>query len=97
MIYSIDIKSDQFILLLNKPFSWQVLIPVNTGLLRGDMIKYREVDSLNIATGRELLGVIKFVGSGDMVVNDGSSEWAYCERVSEPIGIAKIGSSFIVA
>lgn len=96
MIYSIEIKTDQFILLLSKPFSWQVLIPINTGLLRGDMIKYIEVDSYNVATGREVLGVIKFIGSGDMVVNNGSSEWAYCERVSEPIGIARIGNSLMV-
>lgn len=97
MTYSIEIKENQFILLMDKPFSWQVLIPINTGLLRGGMIKYIEVDSLNIATGRELIGIIKFIGSGDMVVNDGNSEYAYCEKVSEGIGMARIGDTFIVA
>ena len=97
MTYAIEIKENQFMLLMSKPFAWQVLIPIDSGLVRGDVINYLEVDSLNVLTGRALAGIIDFVGSGDMILNEGSSTYAYCYRVSESIGMATIGGTLIVA
>ena len=96
MIFDINAKVNQFVLLMVRPFSWQVLVSKSVGLVREDRIRYIEVDSFNVPTGRELIGIVKFIGSGDELVNDGSSVYAYCLPVSEPIGSAVLGSSFIV-
>jgi hypothetical protein len=66
---------------MSKPNSWQVLVPISSNLFKGDIIKYIEVTRLNVPTGRELLGKILSVGSGDMVVNNGSLTYVYCNRI----------------
>ena len=96
MIYSINAKTNQFVLLAQKPFAWSVLVPKSVGLDRGDIIKYIEVDSLNVPTGAELTGVIKYVAVGDVYVNNGSSIYVFCSNVSEGIGTAAVGFSLIV-
>lgn len=97
MIFSINAKVNQFVLLAAPPFAWSVLVPVSAGLVRGDSIKYIEVDSLNVPTGAELIGIIESVGSGDIYVNDGSSMYVFCLNVSQGIGTARIGSTLIVS
>ncbi len=96
MIYTIDIKINQFVLLLDKPFSWQVLVSKSVGLIKGDRIRYREVDNSLVPTGRDLIGIILWLGSGDMIVNNNTSVFAYCYNVSQGLGSAKIGESFII-
>jgi hypothetical protein len=96
MIYDIEIKSNQFVLLGQKPYAWQVLVPTDVGLVRGDMIRYLELDSFNVLTGAALLGFIDCVGSGDMLVNEGSSVYAYCSVIGLGLGSGKVGSSLMV-
>ncbi len=96
MIYEIEIKSDQFVLLGQKPYAWQVLVPVDVGLISGDYIKYLEVDSLNVLTGAALLGLIDCISEGDMVVNEGSSVYAYCYVIGLSLGSGSVGGSLMV-
>lgn len=96
MIYSIDAKFDQFVLLASNPYSWQVLISKSVGLQVGDRIKYIEVNNSMVPTGAELIGVIRWIGSGDIEMNNGSSTFAYCYNISQGVGLARVGSSLIV-
>ena len=96
MIQPINIKQNQFTLLLKPPYSWKVLIEKSWMLNKNDAIKMIEVDSMELPTGRTLIGVITYIGSGDEILNDNSSTWAYCYGVSEGISKAEIGHSNIV-
>ena len=96
MIYSINAKVNQFVLLASNPFSWQVIVSKSIGLVKNDSIKYVEVNSLGVPTGRTMIGVIEFLGSGDILINEGESLIAYCSNVSESIGLMRIGESLII-
>ena len=96
MIYPINIKINEFELLTIKPFSWQRIIPLTAGLNKGDKIKLIEVDNSMNPTGREMIGVVKFLSNGDIVINNNSDVLVYCENVSESVGNASIGSSLII-
>lgn len=96
MIYSINAKFDQFVLLASNPYSWQVMVNKSVGLVSGDNIKYIEVNSLGVPTGAELIGVIRWVGSGDMEINNGSVVIAYCYVIGRSVGMAAIGVNLIV-
>ena len=96
MIYDINAKVNQFVLLASNPYSWEVLVSKSVGLLRGDRIRYNEVNSLGVPTGRVMIGVVEFVGSGDILINEGESVLAYCSVVSESIGLARVGASLII-
>jgi len=96
MIYSINAKVNQFVLLASNPFSWQVIVSKSIGLVKNDSIKYIEVNNLGVPTGRTMIGVIEFLGSGDILINEGESLIAYCSNVSESIGLMRIGESLII-
>jgi len=96
MIYSINAKVNQFVLLASNPYSWQVIVSKSIGLVKNDSIKYVEVNSLGVPTGRTMIGVIEFLGSGDILINEGESLIAYCSNVSESIGLMRIGESLII-
>lgn len=81
MIYTITAKSDQFICLINKPYAWQVLVPSTAGLTRNDKIRYNEVDDNNDLTGRYVVGLVKFVGKGDVIITNNSSVFAYVDTI----------------
>ena len=96
MIQSINIKQNQFTLLLQNPYSWKVLIEKSWGLQKGNNIKYIEVDSLGHTTGRDLIGLIYFISNGDELLNEGYNTWAFCFNVSRCINKAVIGESLII-
>ena len=96
MIYHVNIKIDEFECLISKPYSWQRIVPLTAGLSKGDRIKLIEVNNSMVPTGREMIGIIKFLSSGDMVVNNNSDVLVYCEDVSESLGSAQLGSSLII-
>jgi hypothetical protein len=96
MIYPVNIKSDQFILLKKKPYSWQIILPLTAELSKGDKIKLIEVNSINVPTGNELIGVVKFLSNGDLIVSNNKDVLVFCQDVSESIGSLSIGSSLII-
>lgn len=96
MIYDIVIKIKEFECLMEKPYSWQRIVPLTAGLSKGDKIKLIEVDNSLVPTGRILIGIIKFLSNGDLIVNNNSDILVYCENVSVGLGSAIVGSSFIV-
>lgn len=96
MIYSINAKVNQFVLLASNPYSWQVIVSESVGLVKNDRIEYVEVNSLGVPTGRTMIGIIEFLGSGDISINEGKSLIAYCSNVSESIGLMRIGESLII-
>lgn len=96
MIYPINIKQNEFILLKLKPFSWQRIIPLTAGLSKGDTIKLIEVDSLNLPTGHEMVGTVRFLSNGDMIVDNNKSVLVYCENVSSGLSNEVIGGSLII-
>ena len=96
MIYPINIKQNQFTLLNKKPYSWQRIVPLTAGLSKGDKIKLIEVDSMDVPTGNELIGVVKFLSNGDLIVSNNKDVLVFCQDVSESIGSLSIGSSLII-
>ena len=66
MVQNINAKIDQFKALIRKPKGWQVLGLKSWGLKKNDAIKYIEVDSMNNPTGRDIIGVVKYIGTGDI-------------------------------
>ena len=96
MIYPVNIKSDEFVLLQKKPYSWQRIVPLTAGLSKGDKIKLIEVNNSNVPTGNELIGVIKFLSNGDLIVSNNKDVLVFCQDVSESIGSLSIGSSLII-
>lgn len=96
MIYPVNIKSDEFVLLQKKPYSWQRIVPLTAGLIPGDKIKLIEVNSINVPTGNELIGVIKFLSNSDLIVSNNKDVLVFCQDVSESIGSLSIGSSLII-
>ncbi len=93
---SINASIGQFEALIRNPKAWQVLGLISWGLIRGDEIKYIEVDSLNNPTGRDRIGVVFYVGSGDIEINQGTSTFYYCQDIQTVVGEAIIGRSLIV-
>jgi hypothetical protein len=96
MIQNINAHIDQYEALIRRPFAWEVLGLKSWGLIKNDVIKYIEVDSLNNPTGREKLGVVKFVGSNEVVYKDKLQTVYYCDKIQEEIGNAIVGVSLIV-
>lgn len=96
MIQPINIKQNQFTLLLLPPYSWKVLVQVVWNLKVGDKIKMIEVDSVELPTGRELIGLIDCVSNGDELINEGLNTWAFCLNVSRGLSNAVIGESFVI-
>jgi len=96
MTQPINIHINQFELLLKKPFSWKVLILKSWSLSKGDKIKYIEVDSVELPTGRELIGLIDCISEGDEKINEGLNTWAYCQDVSRGLSNAVIGESLVI-
>lgn len=96
MIQPINIYTNQFELLLLQPFSWKVLVQKSWSLSKGDKIKYVEIDSNELPTGRELVGLINCVSDGEEYINEGKSTWAYCQDISVSIGGARVGENLIV-
>ncbi len=86
----------QFNALIRSPKAWQVSGLKSWGLVRFDEIKYVEVDSDNIPTGRERIGVVFYVSSGDIYVNNGTSTLYYCQDIQTIIGEAILGQSLII-
>lgn len=86
----------QFNALIRSPKAWQVLGLKSWGLVRFDEIKYVEVNSLSVPTGRERIGVVFYVSSGDIYVNNGSSTLYYCQDIQTIVGEAIIGKSLII-
>jgi hypothetical protein len=96
MIQPINIPINQFELLLNKPYSWKVLVQKSWGLIKGDQIKYIEVNSVELPTGRELIGLIDCVSNGDELINEGVNTWAFCLNVSRGLSNAVLGESLVI-
>lgn len=96
MQQSINASIGQFTALISHPKAWQVLGLKSWGLVRGDEIKYIEVDSLSAPTGRERIGVVFYVGNGDLVIDKGSSTLYYCQDIQTIVGEAIVGRSLIV-
>lgn len=92
----INAKIGQFEALISNPKAWQVLGLKTWGLVRGDEIKYIEVDSLNVPTGRVRIGVVFYVGNGDLEINEGSSTLYYCQDIQTIVGEAIVGRSLII-
>jgi len=93
---SINASIGQFTALIGRPKAWQVLGLKTWGLVRGDEIKYIEVDGSEVPTGRERIGVVFYVGSGDLEINEGSSTLYYCQDIQTIVGEAIVGKSLIV-
>ncbi len=81
MIYSIEVKSNQFVYLVPPCLAWQALVPISVGLQRGDSVKYIEVDNLGVPTGLSVIGDVVSVSSGWLKINEGSSVMFYCENI----------------
>lgn len=81
MIHTLTAKSDQFVLLLERPYYWQVMLPISSNVVTGDYILYLEVTNLGVETGRQVSGSVESVGTGDLVVNNNSSTYAYTKRL----------------
>lgn len=96
MIYSIEVKSDRFECLMNRPFSWELLIDKSVGLVKGDRVQVIEVSNSMVPTGNKRIGVVMFLSNGDVMYNNNSSIMVYCEDISRPVGDASISSSFII-
>lgn len=96
MIYDVTCAINRFELFVIPPFSWQILVAGNLGVVKNDRIRLVEVDSFNVPTGRSMIGVVNSVGNGDMVVNNNSDVYVFCLNVSQEIGAASIGLSFII-
>lgn len=96
MVIELEAKEDQFELLIIAPKSWQVMISSSFNAVKGDTIRYSEVDSDMIPTGRVIVGVIRWVSSGDMTVNNNDVTIAYCYVIGESIGVATISGSLII-
>ena len=93
----INASIGQFSALIRKPKAWQVLGLKSWGLVRFDEIKYIEVDTFDVPTGRERIGVIFYVGSGDLVLDKGLSTLYYCQDIQSVVGEAVIGRSLIIS
>lgn len=86
----------QFNALIRSPKAWQVVGLKSWGLVRFDEIKYIEIDNDNVPTGRERIGVVFYVSSGDIYVNNGSSTLYYCQDIQTIVGEAILGKSLII-
>lgn len=96
MTQPINIHINQFELLLLPPYSWKVLVLKSWGLQKGDKIKYIEVNSVELPTGRELIGLIDCLSNGDELINEGVNTWAFCLDVSRGLSSAVLGESLII-
>jgi len=81
VIYKYFVPVNQYVLMMPPCKAWQVLYNVVWGVKRGDYIEVIELDNLSIETGRRLIGLVRFVGSGDMVINNNSSTLAYTIQI----------------
>ncbi len=86
----------QFNALIRSPKAWQVLGLISWGLVRGDEIKYVEVDSEDVPTGRERIGVVFYVTVGDLLINSGTTTFYYCQDIQIGLDEAILGRSLIV-
>lgn len=82
MIYRYFVQSNQFVLMQPPCKAWQILIDVVRGIKRNDFIEVIELDSQYIETGKRLIGQVRWVTSGDMVVNNNSSTFAYTIQIN---------------
>lgn len=92
----INAKTDQFEALIRSPKAWQVVGLKSWGLVKKDEIRYIEVDTFDVPTGRERVGVVFYVGSGDLEINKGVSTLYYCQDIQTIIGEAIVGRSLII-
>lgn len=81
MIYTKKIKQDEFVLKAPPCKSWHIIVESNLGLKRGDTIELIEVDNYNEPTGKVATGIIEFVTSGDLVINNNDSTFAYTTQI----------------
>lgn len=96
MIQNINAKINQYEALIRRPFAWEVLGLKSWGLIKGDCIRYVEVDSLNVPTGREKIGVVKFNYCSDEGYKNKDLTIYYCDKIQEGLGNAIVGVSLIV-
>lgn len=96
MVIELEAKEDQFILLSTTIKAWQVVLSSAIGAVKGDNVKYIEVDNLGVPTGEERIGVIRWVSSLDVMFNNNNEVIAYCYMIGEPIGLARISGSLII-
>lgn len=96
MQQSINASLAQFAALIRSPKAWQVLGLKSWGLIRGDEIIYVEVNSLSVPTGRTRIGVVFYVGNGDIEYLDKLSVVYYCQDIQTGLGEAIISKSLIV-
>jgi len=96
MTQNINAKIDQFKALIRNPKAWQVLGLKSWGLNKEDAIKYIEVDNSNNPTGRDIIGVVKYIGTGDITYKDKTLTTYYCDKIQAGIGVAVVGKSLIV-
>jgi len=96
MNYNYYAKQDYYAYLSNGVAAWELLLPTSSGLQKGNTVTVLEVDNMSLPTGNKLVGIVYRFGYDNMVVNNNLSCFAYCNRVSQGIGKASIGDSFIV-
>ena len=92
----INAKVNQFEALIRSPKAWRVLGLKSWGLVRNDEIKYVEVDTFDVPTGRERIGVVFYVGSGDIEISKGVSTLYYCQDIQTIVSEAIVGRSLII-
>jgi len=96
MVVTIEAPVNQFELLILRPRGWQVMVSSGIDVIKGDTIKYIEVNNLEIPTGRESVGIVRYVGSGDMVLNNSDVTIAYCDMIGLSIGVATVSGTLII-
>jgi hypothetical protein len=96
MNYNYYAKQDYYAYLSSGVGAWELLLPISSGVVKGMIIVVIEVDDMSLPTGNQLVGIVFRFGSDNMIVNNNSSYYAYCNRVSQGIGRASIGGSFII-
>jgi hypothetical protein len=92
----INASVGQFEALISSPKAWQVVGLKSWGLVRNDEVKYIEVDTFAVPTGRMRIGVVFYVGSGDLLINNGLSCIYYCQDIQTIIGEAIVGRDLII-
>lgn len=79
---NLDVLSDRFNSLAVAPNAWLLYLPSTSGLVKGDILTVREVDSLGVYVGRYRTGVCALTSTEQFIVYAKGTQCYYFNKLS---------------